>query len=755
MKPQGWPTSAEGIALVAAFLVVLCVHAALPGVTMPTLGQAIWTTSFSQSFAHDGLLSVHASNIGIPLPAAISFGLAGAAPCAWFIALGLPPLDAYTAMVATWLAIAFVGAVALCRRLGVNWLLSGALTLLWLCMPMAWFHDGFSMLGLGIALLPAYLWTTVRFLITCDLRGLLSIIVAAAVSAFMDGYTFVMFAFASALLCAGALISTRDAHEKRRVITCVIPTHVLAFGIAFAAYSAYVYGGNYEKAPMDMFRAWGLDVAFAWVPTAGQIWFWDALRLSTPRDPSTFYGDASVWLSTFAAPLLVAAIYAAWRTRRHVLTSSLVIVALLGLYLSLGPSLKIDIHKSATLMNPLMPEDAATAPTGTRFLFKYVPGFRMMRAPYRWAAVGYLACWMLVALLCTQRRPGSKAEYLLLAILILLMFPHPGRRITEGRILHAMATSIETEWISALRSARVGPVIAFVPYGNDFLAAYAAARLDVSSFNIGGDKNLEQAMKQWPSAMIDMEDPAKPSAAASIATFLAEGMGDQVVISYVDLLAAAHSWPCPESYTPKGIVTAVSNACVDDTRRRYSATVEMLRRSTILHISDYPFFAVVSLAEAYIGPVGRKRARIALLAHVKYPIDVIGDPGAARAVLRGGWYPEEASNRWSHERAQLTLPVPSVCRVTVCKLSVEVAAFAASNARPAHVTLSQSDNSAIRASLEISDAASHTLVVALPQNRDTFTAVLDAPDAISPAALGISEDGRVLGIDLRRVDVAP
>lgn len=755
MKPLRWPTVVEGMVLIAAFLIVLCVHAAIPGITMPTLGQAIWTTSFSQAFAHDGLLSIHASDIGIPRPAAISFGLAGALPCAWYIALGLVPLDAYTAMVATWLAVAFVGSVALCRRLGVNWLLSGGLALLWLCMPMAWFHDGFSMLGLGIALLPAYLWTTVRFLVASDLRGLLLIVVAATISAFMDGYTFVMFAFAAGLVCAGALLSTRDPQEKRRVITRAIPAHVLAFGLAFAMYSAYVYGGDYERAPLDMFRAWGLDVAFAWVPTSGQIWLWDALRLSTPRDPNTLYGDASVWLSTFAAPLLVAAGYAAWRARRNVMTASLVIVALLGLYLSLGPSLKIDTHKPASVTNPLMPADAAMAPTGTRFLFKHVPGFRMMRAPYRWAAVGYLACWMLVALLCAQRRPGSKSEYVLVAAVILLMFPHLGRRITEGRILHAMAESVETDWVGALRSARVGPVIAFAPYGNDFLAAYATSRLNVSSFNIGGDKNLEQAMKQWPFAMVDLGDPAKPSAAASIAVFLAEGTGDQVVIPYVDLIVASQSWPCPNSYTPDGSVGADPNACVSDTKRRYAATVETLRQSPILQVTDYPLFAVISLGPTYAGPAGRERAKLSLLADVKYPINVLGDLEAARAVLRGGWYPEEATVRWSHEKAHLTLPVPASCHATVCRLTVEVVAFAASDARPVRVTLSRSDNSAIRTSIEISDNAPHILVVALPQDRDTFAVTMDVPDAISPAALGVSEDGRVLGVDLRRVDVTP
>src|SRR5699024_2172568 len=85
-------------------------HGAIPFIASPTLGQAVWTTGFSQSFINSSIFAIHASNIGAPNPASISFGLAGAYPAGLLIALGLHPSDAYAAMMMFWFAMAFLGA---------------------------------------------------------------------------------------------------------------------------------------------------------------------------------------------------------------------------------------------------------------------------------------------------------------------------------------------------------------------------------------------------------------------------------------------------------------------------------------------------------------------------------------------------------------------------------------------------------------------------------------------------------------------
>jgi hypothetical protein len=751
MMAFGRSRAANALFAVALFAVVLFVNGDLPGITMPTLGQAIWTASFAQSFANSGWFSIYAHNFGIPTPAAISFGLAGALPCAWLIDLGLAPLVAYTVMFALWLGVAYLGAIVVCRRLGTRTAVAYMLAALWLCLPIVSMHVGYSMLALGIALLPTYMWAVMRVLDQPGPRNVLLLIVAALISAFMDGYTFVMFAAGAAMLCLGKWVGTRDRIERRRLLLVAGPGYVVAFGLAAALYKHYVHGGDYGMAPLSMFRAWGMDVAFAWLPTSGQFWLWDALHIGQLRDESQMYGDRSVWISTFAAPLLLAACYAAWKSRKHPLARWLAAIAVISLYLSLGPSLKINSHRPVGVTDPLMPEQAAVARTHTGYVTTHLPAVRMMRAPYRWAALGYFACWMLLVVYIGRRkRDAAWPDVVLVVALLAMVFPHPRGKLVEGMAYQHMARSIETDWIGGLRQAEVGPTLAFAPYGNDFLAAYAAARLNVRTYNVGGDKNVEQAMADWPSAMMSLGDPSQPSFADLAPFFLLKGFGDQIVIPYVDLLNSALVWPC---FEPGGSVFEVhtSSACLAPTKAGYATALNALRKSPYLQVADGPLFATVSLKPAYRGPSGMA----AISQDISYPVTVASQLRASRFMLTSGWHPEEPGLRWSQAKAHLTLPVPASCKGQACKVVFTFTAFAASPARAVTVIMRSHDHPDIQASTSVSDGLDHELSLSIPGDRDVFDIEVDVPDAISPAALGVSIDARVIGIDLKTIDVRP
>ncbi|HEY7803603.1 MAG TPA: hypothetical protein VIC30_04115, partial [Orrella sp.] len=89
-----------------AFMAVLLIHATVPFAMMPTLGQAVWSMGFAESFAHGPWYEIYARHFGLPDPAPIAFGLAGAWPASVLIRLGLHPADAYVAVLAFWLAVA-------------------------------------------------------------------------------------------------------------------------------------------------------------------------------------------------------------------------------------------------------------------------------------------------------------------------------------------------------------------------------------------------------------------------------------------------------------------------------------------------------------------------------------------------------------------------------------------------------------------------------------------------------------------------
>ena len=146
-----------------AAMFILLVHGVIPFLTVPTVGQAVWTTGFSASFINRSVLTIQATNFGSPTPARIAFGLAGAYPAALLIAAGLHPVDAYSATAAIWLTVALFGTWGMSRSFGLSVPTAMLTALVWMVSPIVWGHSGYSMLSFGFALMPLYFWNTLRF----------------------------------------------------------------------------------------------------------------------------------------------------------------------------------------------------------------------------------------------------------------------------------------------------------------------------------------------------------------------------------------------------------------------------------------------------------------------------------------------------------------------------------------------------------------------------------------------------------------
>lgn len=558
---------------VVAFALTLLVNGAIPGLMAPTTGQAIWTLGFAQSFANGS--SIFATNFGYPEPAAMAFGLMGALPAAVFLKIGLPPADAYSLTFALWLAVAFYGTYRFVQMLGGKPGASLVLTLLWSSLPVIWLHASYSMVSLGMVLLPFYFLATLQFLNESH-RWPRAIMLAAAciISVFMDGYTFMMFAVGSGVIIGLAFIQGPD---RRRLLRC-LPIFACAFGIAYLLYASYMGRTKFAGTYLEIFRAYGANIEFLLIPTRRISFFADLIGLSTSRDSSNYFGDASVFRTSFSLPLIVAAIYAlvATRLRSNPMLVFLA-VALVGFYLCLGPSFKLNVLRLDPIRPDLMAAEFAPWPTGTAWL-TFLPGFDSMRASYRWVALGLFGAWVMLATHVASRRAQSGITLLIVGMILVFNVPAPGI-IASYLNSRQMIRDIDAYVESQRPMFRDGEVVAFAPYNNDFFVNYMASRLNLRSYNIGGDKNLEAARASWPATMLALEfDQAGEDFEKKVIALLQSRDADVVVIPYMSLLWAAHTWPAP--------------------REKYEAMipyVERLKASQIVDVVETTNFAYVRL----------------------------------------------------------------------------------------------------------------------------------------------------------------
>lgn len=365
-----WSIVEIGFAVIA-LLFILFVQGAIPFVMIPTLGQAVWTTGYAASFIHGSFFNIYAHDFGLPQPAAIAFGLAGAWPTSLLLRCGLKAADAYSMMIMLWLSVAFFSAYLLVRKFDNTRIISLLGAVVWMSMPIIWNHSAYSMLSLGISLLPLYFLVGLDFLCihsTLHKPGYWKIFwyfITVIISVFMDGYTFMMF-FCGITILFFYQIKTQSAYRSLLWRT-IFPLHIVSFVVAYLFFSMFIGHLHFPKATIDFFRGWGLDLSFIVIPTKGVHWIFDLLGYSVTRSDNLYFGDGSVWCTTFSLPIILVGLISWWLIRRKIsVAKGVLIVACFAFYMSLGPSVKINSIKPHELSctTRLMPVDLAVMPTG-------------------------------------------------------------------------------------------------------------------------------------------------------------------------------------------------------------------------------------------------------------------------------------------------------------------------------------------------------------------------------------------------------
>jgi len=599
----------KALGFTALVALVAAVYGSVPFYSAPMIGQLMWVSSFAQSFANDGWLSVFAHNFGYPRPASMAFGLPGALVEGLLLRItSLRATDAYSFMTIAFLAMAAWGAIRLAQQIGLRYRAGLLAAAVWLTMPVVWAHAGYSMLSIGIALLPFYLNQSLQVLrldgtrVTALAGMTFGFAATAILSVFMDGYTFVMFALATAIFLAYDALSSRA--NMRRVVRVSMPICAFGFAIAYVLYSSFLGFATTTPEPLDFFRGWGVDVTMLVFPTRGLFWFWDQIGFGLDRNDAFYYGDPSVWTTTFSLFVGLFGCIGLYIARRQKFACAFFLVAIVGIYFALGPSLKIhSLRPHADIVaghfSPLMPAANALMPTGSAFISEHVPGFKNMRASYRWMALGLVGLWALFAMLIGELDRRGKAGLAVVLVLLTIGSNLPKHGVTApASVVNPLVARLKLraprhwqeslinidETIAASFKQRIPPgsVVAFFPQSNDFLAGYLAAKANVKAYNAGGDKNVEIAKTAWPADIQTLFASPPERLGTAIEQTLAAHDADYIVVSFVDLLLDAHEWPP----TP---------ASVEVAKARFAIVLQQLQANPKFVVTRDQYFATVAL----------------------------------------------------------------------------------------------------------------------------------------------------------------
>lgn len=614
----------------ALFLsLVLVVNGAIPGYMAPTSGQLFWLIGFSESFVNTG--SLYAQNFGLPEPAAPAFGLAASLPAAVLLKVGSTPAAAYGSVFALWLTVAFAGAYHFAQSHGVSHrsALTGAL--IWCTFPIAWSHNGYATLALGIVLLPTYFFSAKNIVVEkISILTIIAFVITAIISVFMDGYTFVMYAAGTCIFFGAVLLNQiRTPHVDLLYRFFIIAA---GFGCAYGLYAIYQGVLEFDTAPTDFFRGWGASIEFFMVPTSRVLALPDLLGLSDVRYAKNYFGDSSTYVTTFCAFIVVFAMLGAVKIKEHkLLLLAYGVIAIAGFYMALGPTVKFLTYRPIGA-SQFMDASEGWFSTGSAIITDNLPGFRNMRASYRWTALGMLGCWAIYVLMLASARLSARVKAGMSLTLLAFNIPSPAQ-IENNRRSYNMVVDLTKEVESWRYFFREGETVAFLPYGNDFLINYAASALDIRTYNIGGDKNLAAARRHWPDEMRAFEiGQTGPFFELNVRAFLESGKTNAVAFPYISLLWAPHKWPAPTHR--KKELFAVAKALEADAR----------------YVAEYGnYFAVVRLAD------GLKPAGAAFVANSIKPIGlhvsprVINDTLDPKHLWGRGWHNSEPNGTWSRE----------------------------------------------------------------------------------------------------------
>lgn len=442
---------------------------------------------------------------------------------------------------------------------------------LYLLTPVVFGMQGFGGTYWGVLLLPTYIFIAWYLLdkgksqsnIYHVVKGIPILILAwsllASFSLLLDGYSFFMYSFVAGTMA----ISTIRRTKASAIVTSTNLLLIgLSTGVAYVIYTNMLPSGGFDRSAIGLFRAMGLDVATIFIPTMNT---WLASVLGVGADWSNLWGDGTNTRNYIGLIILGIATYGLTKlikqsaiTRLHV---AMIAVGVIGLLLSLGPTLKINTERPPltepiTYESYLMKDSEGVLSLPTENIYK-LPGFKSMRATYRWFIVTQISVLFFATIGFDYLRKNKKTKLYSLTLLIAVIdvVPVPVATVSNNLNKYDQYGKFNSEVITPLKEvANEGELVLFYPNAignNDYLVNYIVPTLKLESYNVGNDKARDNAKRYWPSpikTLLTTDGLKIENEHRLIQQVFDQDLVDIVIIPGFDLRWDSYSWP-PRKFT--------------------------------------------------------------------------------------------------------------------------------------------------------------------------------------------------------------
>lgn len=540
----------------ASFALILRLHGLWPRTSQPTV-QAHLATGAIECLRNQGISSLTSwcPDIGAPAGQPLLSGLPQTY-LGWMISY-LPGVGSWRAHVLVDVlcdAGGFAGCYLLVRKLGGHRLIAIGAAFSYLASLQIIFINGFAATWNGFVLMPLHAfvaWTALEWFASGRRRIVwgAAMVGNALVLVFTDGYGFMESMVLIGIVGIGWYFVDPSPRSQRVAAAGVLGLSTI---VALGLYLVYVPSGAYDTtASISYFRAMGADLATLVAP---QSTLWWARLTGVHANFRMGWGDFSASRSNYLGVVaLVLSFLAVIVRRRDRLVQAFAAAGFIGGLLSLGPSLKVhDLYERDLSVEPVafeMPASQAFAGLPTRYLFDHLPGFNVMRATYRWNVLAFLCVVILaawgVSWLWDRRVVAARLGAVALGVLAVVDLTPDVRLFTaSSRGQYSQLDQFRSgplpEFVSLMNA---GDRVLFLPVGNDFLANELGPVADVTTYNIGIDKNYFFSRSNWPPEVLAAHNGLGTPSAGDTAVAALQADVDAIVVPHFNLQLNALSWP--------------------------------------------------------------------------------------------------------------------------------------------------------------------------------------------------------------------